>query len=277
MRIAILSDIHSNHYALKACLDWIDANGVDGLLFLGDYVSDCPCPQKTMALLQEAITKYEAWLVRGNREELMVDKSLDKFEWNSHQGSLKYTYENLTKENIQFFQSLPLIREVQIEGYSMVSMAHGDLHKSRNKICPDNKAMKALVKEMKGSFHICGHSHMPFICKQDNKIILNPGSVGVPVSGYPKTEMSVIESDGGMWKPTLYRMDYDVESTIQEFYTSGLAKYAGVWARCVMALLRTGRHYCEECINLISVYVKETGKDFNDPELWERAAKELGI
>ena len=45
MLIAAFGDIHSNHFALEACLDVVERMGIDGIVFLGDYVSDCPCPE----------------------------------------------------------------------------------------------------------------------------------------------------------------------------------------------------------------------------------------
>ncbi len=50
MKIAVLSDIHSNYYAFQACVSHALTMKVDGFLFLGDYVSDCAYPQKTMKL-----------------------------------------------------------------------------------------------------------------------------------------------------------------------------------------------------------------------------------
>lgn len=58
MRIAAFGDIHSNHIALKACMDAAERGGVDGVVFLGDYVSDCACPQKTLSLLREIGSSY---------------------------------------------------------------------------------------------------------------------------------------------------------------------------------------------------------------------------
>ncbi|HAN21737.1 MAG TPA: hypothetical protein DCP51_08725 [Clostridiales bacterium] len=50
MKIALLADIHSNYVALEACLHYIDSNHFDGIVFLGDYISDCPYPQKKLNL-----------------------------------------------------------------------------------------------------------------------------------------------------------------------------------------------------------------------------------
>lgn len=220
---------------------------VEGILFLGDYVSDCPYPEKTMDLIYDARDKYRTWFVRGNREDIL------------------------------FFQNLPLANVVEIEGMPKISMAHGDLYSNRNKLYPDNENMEQLLKDLKQPFHLCGHTHSPFIYNKEGKQIVNPGSVGVPVSGVPKTEMAILESENKTWKTLLLKADYDVQQMIEEFYSSGLAECAGVWARCVMGVLRTGRHYCEECVELVGKYSCETGLDFEDQRLWEKAAKKLGI
>lgn len=277
MKLAVLSDIHSNHHALKACLDQLERQHVEGLLFLGDYVSDCPYPEKTMDLIYDAADKYKTWFVRGNREELMIDKMLGNIEFGRTQGSIRYTYEHLRKEDLLFFQKLPLVQTVEIDKMPKISMAHGDLHESRNKLYPDNENMKRLLSELEAPFHLCGHTHHPFIFQKGKKAVVNPGAVGVPVSGVPKAEIAVLESDGQTWKPKLLKVEYDTEQVIEEFYSSGLAECAGVWARCVMGVLRTGRHYCEECVELVEKYAEETGADFEDQGLWEKAAEELGI
>ena len=52
MRLAVFSDVHSNHHALKACLKEAEKQKADGYIFLGDYISDChPNPHETMKLM----------------------------------------------------------------------------------------------------------------------------------------------------------------------------------------------------------------------------------
>jgi len=46
MKIAVLSDIHSNYHAFSACVNYALEKEIANFLFLGDYVSDCAYPQK---------------------------------------------------------------------------------------------------------------------------------------------------------------------------------------------------------------------------------------
>ena len=73
MKLAVLADIHSNHHALKDCISHALEKNADEFLFLGDYVSDCPCPQKTMQIIYEMRKKYRCHFIRGNREDYMLN------------------------------------------------------------------------------------------------------------------------------------------------------------------------------------------------------------
>lgn len=42
MKIGIISDIHSNIYAFKACTEYMEKQKCDEYFFLGDYISDTP-------------------------------------------------------------------------------------------------------------------------------------------------------------------------------------------------------------------------------------------
>ncbi|MDE5933106.1 MAG: metallophosphoesterase, partial [Lachnospiraceae bacterium] len=73
MKIAVIGDIHSNHYALETCITHALDRKVDEFLFLGDYISDCPYPQKTMKIIYEIQKNHKCTFIRGNREDYMLD------------------------------------------------------------------------------------------------------------------------------------------------------------------------------------------------------------
>ena len=72
MRIAVFSDIHSNHTALEACFRTAEARGADLWVFLGDYVSDCANPRATMELLYRARREHDCVFIKGNREAYIL-------------------------------------------------------------------------------------------------------------------------------------------------------------------------------------------------------------
>ena len=272
MKLAALSDIHSNYYALKACLQWIEKNEIDGILFLGDYVSDCAYPQKTMELLYQVRQDYRTWFIRGNRETTLIAGNIGP-----NLESMRYTHENLTKDDIAFFAAMPIATEICIDGYPLLSISHGDFQDDRAELLPDTEVMEKLLSEMKGKLHLCGHTHISFIYEKNGKTVVNPGSVGVPQDGTPEAKMAVLQSDGGDWEVSLLRLDYDVEKTIGEIHESGLFQRAGAFSRSTIATMRTGKDYRKECLNLVMKYEAVGEANLTAPELWGRAADELGI
>ena len=72
MKIGIISDIHSNIYAFKACTEYMEKHKCDEYFFLGDYISDTPYTRETMDYLYEFMENHTLYLLRGNREEYML-------------------------------------------------------------------------------------------------------------------------------------------------------------------------------------------------------------
>ena len=59
MKIGIISDIHSNIYAFKACTEYMEKQKCDEYFFLGDYISDTPYTRETMDYLYEFMENHE--------------------------------------------------------------------------------------------------------------------------------------------------------------------------------------------------------------------------
>ena len=55
MKIGVISDIHSNIIAFRACTRYLEEAGCEEYLFLGDYVSDTPYTRETLDYLYKFI------------------------------------------------------------------------------------------------------------------------------------------------------------------------------------------------------------------------------
>ena len=73
MDIAVFSDVHGNYSALQASIDYAVGKGITNFLLLGDYVTDCPYPQKTMELIYVLRKYFTTYIIRGNREEYLLN------------------------------------------------------------------------------------------------------------------------------------------------------------------------------------------------------------
>ena len=69
MKIAVISDIHGNIYALMKAFEDIEEQGVDKVICLGDLVGYGPHPNEVIALIK----RREIPCIKGNYDASVVD------------------------------------------------------------------------------------------------------------------------------------------------------------------------------------------------------------
>lgn len=72
MRLAVLSDIHGNRWALESVLEDAEGRSPDAFVVLGDLVADGPDP---VATLEQLKTLPNATFVQGNTDRYLADLS----------------------------------------------------------------------------------------------------------------------------------------------------------------------------------------------------------
>ncbi len=251
MKLALLADIHGNYVALKECLKYIEDNYFDGIIFLGDFVTDCPYPERVIKLLKKTIKNNKTYFVRGNREEYLINyhKSNSKdWKYSSHTGSLLYTYENLTENDIKFFENMPITDLIEIKDCLPFNICHGSPD-STNEILLANKENSDLwLEKIETDYLFCGHSHKPFIYKHNEKFLVNCGSIGMPTNGQINSQFTAIEFLDNHWKIDIVSLPYNIEEIISDFDESGIYNKGFWWSRCIVKTLQTGINYTSICL-----------------------------
>ncbi len=179
MQIAILSDIHSNIYALEEVIKDIKNRDIEVVLNLGDMFYGPIEPRATYELIRE--NKFIN--ICGNQDREILEASLDQLEKNP---TLRYTYENLGKEVLYWIQDLQFEKIIggtyyMIHGtyfddsqYLLEDISNGEVTLRR-----DEEIIK-LTDNIETPFIFCGHSHLPRVHKLNTgQIVINPGSVGL--------------------------------------------------------------------------------------------------
>jgi len=273
MKVAVLSDIHSNYYAFKACYEDAKKCGAEMFIFLGDYVSDLAEPRKTMDLVYEIGTKYPVVFLRGNREGYMLACESDKssFVRGSKSGSLLFTYEQLSRKDLEFIRGLKISDTIEIEGVR-IEIAHATMDDDRYYFDSNDGGTADIFPQMKCDFLLTGHSHKQYIRKRAGKTIINPGSVGIPQGGTRNPKYALLDIVNSNVSCQLREVCYDMEEAIRAQFTSGLVDYARYWAIGVLYDIITGK----ECVLKLLSAVESTG-DFDNEETWRAAAIELGM
>jgi hypothetical protein len=78
-----------------------------------------------------------------------------------------------------------------------------------------------------------GHTHYPYILEVGNKLVINPGSVGLPRDGDPRASYAILENR----RVELKRIEYPVEETVRTLQASPLPDQA---KDLLTEVLRTG-------------------------------------
>ncbi|MEG1457703.1 MAG: metallophosphoesterase family protein [Acetivibrio sp.] len=284
MKLAVMSDIHSNIVAFEACLAYIEKNPVDGVVFLGDYVSDCPEPQLTLEKIYQLKKQMPTWMIRGNREEYFLNYR-DGYEKNwrcsSYKGSLLYTYENLTKKDLEWFESMDSTVVLKIEGTEALRLVHGSISSSRELLDAGKDNTKKHLEESKEKYIVAGHTHRQMQYEHAGKVIINPGSVGVAIGVQKKANMAYLTWEREEWKAQFLSIPFSYEKVNRWFAKSSLLQYAYVWPQCILKSMEIGENMGPLCAKRaydLAVMEKNLDTEGNPPEeYWIRSAKELRI
>ncbi len=273
MRVALLSDIHSNYYAFTACYEDAIKCGAEMFIFLGDYVSDLSEPQRTMDLVYEIQSQYPAVCLRGNREGYMLDceSGRSSFTQGSKSGSLLFTYEHLRKKDLDFIRGLKISDTIVIEGVR-IEIAHAAMDNDRFYFDDKDARLEDVFRQMQCKFLLTGHSHRQYIQRRAGKTIINPGSVGIPQNGTPYPQYALLDISSDDILCVFRTVPYNIKEAIHAQFTSKLMGYAKYWAVGVMYDMITGR----ECVGRLLKAV-ESAQGVYDEEIWRAEAVKLGM
>ena len=223
MRIAIISDVHSNLEALEKALSIISARHVDNTVCLGDITGYGANPNECLSLVRQN-TQY---ILLGNHDEASVNPTMTEDFNPFARAAAEWTSAQLTDENKDVIRKLPYTLE--LEGLLFVHSSPYQPHEWHYIITPaDARDNFAHYEEP-----ICfvGHSHVPAIFCEDiwtkqvidgKKFIVNVGSVGQPRDGDPRLSFGIM--DTGTWRYENVRSEYDVMKASAKIRKAGLPK-----------------------------------------------------
>lgn len=180
MRIAILSDIHSNFYAFQAVLADANYQSTDMKLNAGDSVGYYLDPYNVVKKLRE-----ENFLSVLGNHEVMLRQSLEddnlarEFEYRYGIG-LGLCKELLVTNDLNYLISLPEFLKIETtEGF--IYIYHGTPAGNQSYFYPDSP-LDAIQSTIPSDCRwlILGNTHWPMIRHIGKTMIINPGSVGQP-------------------------------------------------------------------------------------------------
>ncbi len=240
---AVFSDIHANHTAFQAAIDFCMGRGITNFILLGDFVTDCPYPQKTMELIYVLKQYFNTYIIRGNREEYLLNyknSGAGKWRKGSASGALLYTYENLSGKDFDFFESLPNYGTYQVKGIPGFEFCHGSPTNTSELLYREKRNTKKVLSHLKEGVLLHGHTHIQGTYVYRGKKAINPGSIGIPWYNEGKTQFCILHGNSKAWEEEYIQLDYNRKEILREFKECGLREIAPAWAAVTMHTIRTG-------------------------------------
>lgn len=222
MRIGVISDVHGNSTALKAVVNYIEENGIDKIIFLGDLVMNGPYPEMAMQMMK-ALTPI-AW-VKGNTDSWFqeIDNSFSpQTEREEYLYSLfQYAHNRLCQDEIDLISSKSDKQLIEIEGLKILCV-HGS-HDSKDEqlgIMTPSERLEQILNEIDADILLCGHSHIPFYTSYNGKKIINPGAAGLPYDGEQKASFVVLDIKNKNVAVSYLKLSYNIEEVIASARTN---------------------------------------------------------
>ncbi|MFB6241526.1 MAG: metallophosphoesterase [Candidatus Nanosalina sp.] len=210
MRVAVVSDIHSNIEAFEAVME--DMPEVDKVLCAGDLVGYGVDPDAVVDKVRERGIEP----VKGNHDEKIVTyENLDRFNRLARQ-ALTYNRERISQENLEYLSQLPEKKSMSLGG-SEVFMVHGSPRKPVEEYVREGDVTPEFLDscfDSEPDVLIMGHTHVPFVKKVSGTLVFNPGSVGQPRDSDPRASYALLDTE--TLEAEIHRVEYDVEKAAEK-------------------------------------------------------------
>lgn len=177
LKIAIISDIHSNIFALEKVLTDIHKRNIDLTVNLGDSLYGPIDPTSCADILMNS----DIVSIMGNEDAILLNQDADQEVHSSHQ----FTCQNLKAKHFDWIRSLNFSESI----HDLIFICHGTPESYCNYLLEDidngfpvlksNQEIENITGKIRQKVIFCGHSHLNNVFFTGSKTIINPGSVGL--------------------------------------------------------------------------------------------------
>jgi predicted phosphodiesterase len=236
--ITVVSDLHANKRAVKACLEAVSQKRSDQLVILGDILTYGIDTQEVMDMVAGALEKG-AQLLTGNHDEMYLQLIAGYCEIFPKlradlQESITY---NLDRVDAKLFAGWKWEKELVLDNvYFSHANPYGDCWEYIKD--QDDFLMAAYkIKNFKNLAGVFGHTHRAahfslkngFIPQieglQDDVFVINPGSVGQPRSVPRQASILRLSSHENRLWAEIEPVPYDMQAHVEDLRNSSLSNF----------------------------------------------------
>ena len=233
MKLALISDVHANLEALRACLEHARAQGAERHAFLGDLVGYGADPGPVVDVVRDLVERG-ALAVKGNHDQAAVAGEAGSMRQVAGR-AIGWTHAHLGDAQRAFLDALPLV--VREQGLYLV---HASPEEPQEWVYVTDPA-RAAAGLAPATWVFCGHVHEPVLYTQgvaSRPVAFRPvpgvsipvpahrrwlaviGSAGQPRDGNTAACYATLDTD----RPalTFHRVPYDWRAAAAKIRAAGL-------------------------------------------------------
>ena len=282
----MISDIHGNLPALNAVLKDAKECKVDSYIFLGDYCIGLAYPNEVADGIRASGSSY---VVSGNEEEAILQHTCSSLSLRP-KGQFEagpWVNQELTESNRDYLSKLPKELKIMHPDHPPIFLFHKpQQHFSGMSPCTlnplvfadgmeegkfdsatfqaysneilegDTKLYSAILQKEKGVY-IFGHTHIPFLWEKEERLLINPGSCGLPLDFNRNAAYGILEWTGTGFKADIRRVAYDVEAAIEYTRQSSYGQEVKVWSGIITKELETAREQAVPFLHFTEQYATD--------------------
>jgi predicted phosphodiesterase len=226
MKIAVISDIHGNISALDAVLAHAETQSVDVTVNLGDICSGALWPEATA----DRLMALNLPTIRGNHERQVLTGNPETMGLSD-----KHARRTLRSDQLLWLAGLPetlwLCDEVLlVHGTPASDLGYFLETVTERGVRPATlDEVTARAGTVDARLILCGHTHLARAMRlPDGRLIVNPGSVGLPAyaddrpfphlieTGAPHARYATVSDDRGQWEVNFHMVAYDWEQAARD-------------------------------------------------------------
>jgi putative phosphoesterase len=226
MKILVLADIHANWPALAAITA---AETFDACLFVGDLVDYATDPVPSV----EWIREHARAAVRGNHDHAVAQKVLARGGTGFRQlaaSTRPLQWALLQPTHLKYLARLPVTQTLELDNQKFFLVHATPRDPMDEYLMDDRDEWCERLEQIEADFVCVGHSHVQFHLQWEHLQLVNPGSVGQPRDGDPRSAYAVIDNG----HVELRRVPYDIDATLHQMRTVGVSGEVLEMTECVL-------------------------------------------
>jgi predicted phosphodiesterase len=220
--LALISDVHGNGVALDAVLADLARYGVEQIVCLGDLAAGGPHPREVIGRLREAGCR----VVRGNADRWLLEgippgrsaetRRLGKV--------VAWARAELAPADFDYLGALPQTLSIGTVGGPTLFCFHGSPRSDLDTLLattPEAQVDELMADAPLAILNAAGHTHLQLLRRHQDRLVVNPGSVGVPLGALTASptapslpawaEYALVRHDDGL-EISFRRLPVDVEA-----------------------------------------------------------------